>query len=139
MASDEVRKVDAALTDLIERVVRRLQLRFFQAVTFANPVDTGFSRAGWSPSRGAGSGGSTDRPVSDQVARRQAAALFAKNSAEARAIAATYRLREGAVFIVNNVKYVVFLNQGTSAQAPRMFVERALATAVRRTRREIAA
>lgn len=52
-------------------------------------------------------------------------------------IASTYRLAQGVIFIVNNVRYGVFLNRGSSAQAPAMFVEQALATAVRATIREI--
>lgn len=127
----------AELGALLERVMRRLQLRAFQALTSATPVDTGFARAGWTPSVGAPDPGPSERPSEPTVARAQADALFAAHSKQAQELAASYRLGQGAVFIVNNVRYVVFLNAGSSAQAPALFVERAVATAIAATRREL--
>lgn len=118
--------------------MRRLQLRAFQALTSATPVDTGFARAGWTPSVGAPDPGPSDRPTKPTVARAQAAALFQSHQQASQLLASNYKLAQGAVFIVNNVRYVVFLNAGSSAQAPALFVEQAVARAVAATRREIA-
>lgn len=136
--ADEVDRAMAELVRFIERVMRRLQLRAFQALTSATPVLTGFARAGWSPAASAPDPGPSDRPPGLAVASAQASALFAQHQQAAQALAAGYRLGQGAVFIVNNVRYVFFLNQGTSAQAPAMFVEQAVRAAVDATRREIA-
>jgi hypothetical protein len=44
-----------------------------------------------------------------------------------------YRLRQGAVFVTNNVPYILRLNAGSSAQAPAGFVDKAVATGVAAT------
>lgn len=137
MASRKVRRTITQLGDLVERVMRKLQLRAFQALTTATPVDTGFARAGWTPSVGAPDPGPSERPA-PAVARAQAVALFQAHQQASQLLASNYKLAQGAVFIVNNVRYVVFLNTGTSAQAPAMFVEQAVAQAVAATRREVA-
>lgn len=124
------------LDGAIERAVRRLALRCFQTLTSVTPVDTGFARAGWSPSVGAPAPG--PEKADPGVAEQQAVALFGAHSDAAKRIASGYRLSQGPVFIVNNVRYVQYLNQGSSAQAPAMFVEQAIATAVEATRRELA-
>lgn len=141
MASKRVRVVTDALQLLIETSVRKLQLRAFQALTTSSPVLTGWFRARWSPGVGAPTPakGSPSRPVSLDIARTQAAALFADHQQAATLLASGYTLSQGPVFIVNDTPYGVYLNQGTSAQAPAMFVEQALAQAVDATRREIAA
>lgn len=138
MASRRVDVVVVKLLAHIERTMRRLQLRVYQALTSANPVLTGFSRAGWSPSVTAPVPGPSDRPPVPAVASAQAAALFAQHQQAAAALAAGYRLSQGVVFIVNNVRYTIHLNACTSAQAPAMFVEQAVRVAVDATRREIA-
>lgn len=138
MVSREIRNVLDALGKTVSVSVRQLQLRAFQALTSATPVDTGFARAGWSPSVGAPDPGPEDRPSDPQVASAQASALFAAHAAAAQAIARSgANLRGQPVFLVNPVRYLEFLNQGTSAQAPAMFVERALATALIATQRDL--
>lgn len=126
------------LLQFIERTMRRLQLRIYQVLTTSTPVLTGFARAGWSPSATAPDPGPSERPAVAAVATAQAAALFSQHQQAAQALAAGYRLQQGAVFIVNSVGYLLFLNQGTSAQAPAMFVERAVEIGVAATRAEIA-
>lgn len=136
-SSRQPRRVSDELRALIERAMRRLTFRVFQALTSANPVDTGFSRAGWIPSTQAPAPGPSTRPTVRSDAEALAARLFAKHSDAARAIRDGYKLQSGAVYIVNNVGYVIYLNQGTSAQAPAMFIERAIQTAIAETQREL--
>lgn len=117
--------------------MRRFTFRCFQALTSAHPVDTGFSRAGWIPSTQAPAPGPTTRPPVRTDAEDAAKRLFAKHSDAAKALRDGYKLQSGAVYITNNVAYVIYLNQGTSAQAPAMFIERAVETAIAETRREV--
>lgn len=132
------RKLAAEVEGLAETAVRRVQIRFFQTVTSANPVLTGFSRAGWSPSIARPDRSGPKRaPDDEELATSQAAALFAKHSGVSQAIASGYRLKQGPVYVVNNVVYIERLNEGWSGQAPAMFVEEALQVAVRATQREI--
>lgn len=145
MASRQRKAIGDEMGRFIERGMRRLQLRCYQALTSATPVLTGFARAGWSPSAGVpapgpespGGGKRVAPGVVEEAARAQAQALFSKHTQASQALAAGYRLSQGPIFIVNNVRYVVYLNQGTSAQAPAMFVEQAIATAVAATQREL--
>jgi len=111
-------------------VIRRIQLRSLQTLASATPVDTGHARSGWTPNVGSPVVDRLDRPKDDTTAKGAASSRLAANRAKAEAIAKTYLLRQGRVFISNNVPYVVFLDQGSSAQAPANFVERALATAI---------
>lgn len=77
------------------------------------PVDTGHARANWIPSVGQPSEldveGSTDAAHDAGVAR-----------------VASYRLENGSVFVSNAAPYIERLNNGSSKQAPAMFVETAI-------------
>lgn len=147
MASRRRQAVIAKLDRFVETAMRRLQLRFHQTVSIATPVLSGFARAGWTLSTGRPEPGPESSVASRakgitekerlRLGRTQANALAKKNRQVRDALARGYKLRQGPIFIVNAVRYIVFLNEGTSAQAPAMFVEMALATAVRATDREL--
>lgn len=137
---DQSKRIEKELRAAGAAAIRRLQLRSFQALTSATPVDTGFARAGWTPSVGSAiaepnprpaGAGSRDAPGPNRGAvEAQASSNLSANQAKALQIAATYRLEQGSVFLTNAVPYVVFLNEGSSSQAPSKFVERALSAAL---------
>ena len=127
----ETRRIDDLIKEATEEVVRRVQLRSMQTLTSATPVDTGFARAGWTPSLGSPVVDRLDRPSDRVDAQSQASQRRAQNQARAQQIASTYKLSQGRVFINNPVPYVTFLNEGSSAQAPAKFIERAIDTAIR--------
>ena len=86
-----------------------------QTIVQATPVDTGRARGGWQAAVGAAPRGDTgllDRSGATAVAG-------------GRARLATRRLGQD-IFIANNVEYIGFLNQGSSAQAPANFVRQAI-------------
>jgi len=133
-------RVTVELERFVERAVRRLQVRVYQALTSASPVDTGFFRAGWSPSTGTPDRGGPELPGNraDRAATQaQAAGLLSTRKQASDQLGSSYKLSQGVVFIVNNVRYGVYLNEGSSAQAPAMFVEQAIAIAVAATQREL--
>lgn len=138
MASEERKKFDMAIGRYIETAMRKLQLRTFQALVSATPVDTGFARGGWSPSVGEPEPGPTDPPEKRELAEQQAAQLFAAHTKAAEALASGYKLNQGVVFLVNHVRYIGILNGGSSAQAPANFVEQAIRTAISATKRDLA-
>lgn len=125
------RQVDALVRGGVEEVVRRLQLRTWQVLTSATPVDTGFARANWTPTVGSPISERRDQPASATEARSQARSGLPANRARAEQIAQSYLLMHGRVFIVNPVPYVVYLNEGSSSQAPAKFVERGIGQAIR--------
>jgi hypothetical protein len=138
--TDQPKRIEIQLRGRGEDIIRTFQLRAFQTLTSATPVDTGFARGGWTPSVGSAivnperrppGAGTKDDPGPNRGAISSAAqSKLDANRTKALAIAATYNLQQGAVFITNAVPYVVFLNEGSSAQAPKKFVERALQVAL---------
>lgn len=87
------------------------------------PVDTGWARANWIPSLG-GEPASTPSGSRTSVATAEAALQAGKGSLLG------YKLFNGPVFITNNVPYILKLNEGTSDQAPKGFVQAAITAAV---------
>lgn len=90
-------------------------------------MDTGWARANWVPAIGA----SLDRDLSNTPGTSQAAtSARVQQQTALGAVASTYRLSRGAVFVTNNVPYIGRLNDGSSKQAPSGFVQFAVAKAV---------
>ena len=125
--------------------MRRLILRVWQVLTTETPVLTGFARAGWVPSTGGPSPGPSEGPLAGRGVRAElasaqaqlAASMFGENKAKANSLAKGYKLSSGPAFIVNGVRYLEYLNDGTSAQAPALFVEAGVQLAVSATVREL--
>lgn len=130
MASRQIRLVISSLEGLVERVIRKLVLDIVANLVRApgdggTPVDTGWARANWIPRIGA--------PLESPAGSRAAAEKGLLPSEQQQGIAAVatgYRLSRGAVYITNNVPYIVRLDQGSSKQAPAGFVRRAVAKAI---------
>lgn len=134
MATNQPSQIEAALLQFTGRLIGQLQLRTFQAVATATPVDTGWARSGWSP--GVGTAGriklkADKAPRNKEEAAQIARSRYAQHLATAQGIAAVYRVSLGQAFISNAVPYINRLNQGYSAQAGARFVERAIETALR--------
>jgi len=89
------------------------------------PVDTGWARANWIPVLGQPSRRPAPQPTNQDVSAA-AAALSGQQEAAIAGIALSYTLAKGAVTIANNVPYIVALNEGSSKQAPRGFVQSAI-------------
>lgn len=113
-------RLQAKLNALIERSVKALILevnRELKKRGTGTPVDTGHARAGWIPAVGApnlvepmGADGS--------LASAGAAQVMA------------FKLGQGVLYISNVVPYVKRLNQGSSQQAPALFIEACIARAI---------
>lgn len=136
MATSNGRRLARVLTNNVEDAVRRIQVRAWQALTSASPFDTGFFRSKWTPAVGGPqTSGSGRRPDPREAAMRSASALLAENSQRSAQITATYKLSGGTVWISNNTVYGPRLNRGSSAQAPAMFVQRAVIQTVQASKR----
>lgn len=86
-----------------------------QTVVLATPVDTGRARGNWDVSIGGSSKEPTDnidQSGSNTIARGRAVAESRKPGQ--------------SVHIANNLPYIAKLNEGSSAQAPKLFVEQAI-------------
>lgn len=137
MVTRQRKKFRSNVLGYIEDATRLVQLRAYQALTLATPVETGFARAGWSPTVGSPDTSGPSRQVSRTIAIQQAALLFPKRSDAARDLSRGYKLSDGPVFITNTVFYLRHLNAGSSAQAPSSFVQQAIVAAIAATRRDL--
>lgn len=127
MAARRIRVVVDSLEQFIEGIIKKLTLDIVANLVKApsqggTPVDTGWARANWVPQIGSPAGGLSGT--------RDAVSPGAQTAGVA-TVATSYRLSGGAVHISNNVPYIVKLNEGSSKQAPKGFVQDAIAKAVR--------
>lgn len=103
----------------VNKTVIQTAVAVQQTVVLATPVDTGRARGNWQLNVGS--------RITDEIERldQGGSATIAENATKA------VTRREGQnIFISNNVNYIGFLNEGSSAQAPAGFVEMAVQAAV---------
>lgn len=115
------RRIDKIAKDLeIESNdnVKRLAAYIHQTVVLATPVDTGHARANWDLSLHAAT--TTVRQETDKSGQ---STISRGNRV------LTHRKTEETIHITNNVEYIPYLNNGSSAQAPAGFVEKAISAA----------
>ena len=142
-----------------EFLAQRTFFLSYQALITSTPVDTGFARAGWVPSVGSAGGGRARDPITGRFTSGgtsggegpsgpatpsgedvgQISQRLQTNTLAAQSISQSYRFSQGNLLLINNTAYLPSLNMGSSAQAPSMFIERAIALAVRRAEQEFAA
>lgn len=110
-----------------DRVVRRAFLSIDQAVVLATPVDKGTARSNWLPGFNVPVSGQREAFVPGEGGSTAAANSEAAMDA-ARKVADAYDGDEHrSLHLTNNLPYIGELNRGTSTQAPRLFVETAVA------------
>lgn len=125
----ETLKVVTALEGATERTVKRLTLEVTANLQERTPVDVGWARANWVPSIGNPYRISVGN-LSEDERRAQLGSAQAQQQSGTAQVAATYRLSQGSTFVSNNVPYIVFLNNGTSQQAPAAFVQQEIQNAI---------
>lgn len=123
--------VIAELNKFIDKTVIELALDLVANLSAApseggTPIDTGWASANWIPYIGtAPSSPAGTRPTDGGVASRSAQALGVGKLLG-------YKTSQGNVIVANNVPYITLLNDGSSKQAPRGFVQAAISKAVTR-------
>ena len=118
-----------------DALTRKVALAADQAVVSGTPVDTGRARSNWivelnAPRR------ATVEPYSPGTGGSTAGANTTAALEQGRAVISTYNgLRDSAIAISNNLPYIGRLNEGSSAQAPAGFVQKAVQSGVREVRK----
>ena len=109
----------------LETVIRRLALEIYNGVTLKTPVDTGRARASWNLHAGAPSVKVVPTPFGDaKVEFRD----YNKEEIDAFATAeiGTFEnlgtLYVQPVFVTNGLHYIIYLEHGSSKQAPQGMV-----------------
>lgn len=116
------RRVELVTIGLSLGIVAKLKRAASEGGT---PVDTGWARANWVPQIGtpaAGTVGTRKQAEAGQVDQTGSAA------GEAQLLG--FKLAKGSIWITNNVRYIVRLNEGSSQQAPPGFVQAAIEEAI---------
>lgn len=113
----------------VNSVMRKVALVADQALVVRTPVDTGRARSNWLVSLG-----SSRSDVIAPYAPSSRAGISESanaNAAISQGKAVISRRQPGqTIYISNNVPYIRTLNNGSSAQAPAMFVQIAVSQAV---------
>jgi hypothetical protein len=113
------------LDGLIGQAVRKLTVNATRQLRKDNPVDTGFSRSNWIPSIGA--------PYKGRAGERKVGKIDDSVQLQGAINILSYKLVQGNTYIANNVSYVPQLNNGSSGQAPRGYIPRALNKTIAKT------
>lgn len=124
------------LGENVDRAVKQIALAVHREVVQGTPVDTGKARSNWIVS--------INTPVTSEIKPYVPYPKFSKANGQQRSESGNFNAavaqgevvvasrRSGqTVYIQNNVKYIGRLNDGSSAQAPQMFVQRAVELAIR--------
>lgn len=132
--TDQVAAIKAAMDRFIERQIADVVIAIVHELTAPPPVgtprDTGWAAANWVPSIGAPRVGT----VGTRAAAERGQVSFSPQRLGLAQIATGYKLRQGSIFVTNNVHYVVKLNSpGTpSRQSPPFFIERAISNGIQK-------
>ena len=123
-----IKIVVKALTAEVERLMIALALQILANLVASpnkggTPVDTGWARVNWVPNVGS--------PAIGVAGSRKSVTGAAQKTGESKVL--SYKLTSGKIHITNNVPYILRLNDGSSQQAPRAFVQTAIKNAVQRT------
>lgn len=113
-------KIENELLNAVEKLAIDLILSINANLLATNPVLTGFSRSNWLLS------------VATPIRSTAGTLLSIDTSAQEAGIGQILRWRfeQGSAYLVNNVDYIGKLNAGSSAKAPAMFVEMAIAKGI---------
>ena len=135
MKTSQSNLIESELKRFVEKKMAELTLGVEARLKSAppeggTPVDTGWARANWIPNIGVPVRIESERPsdageISSGISSRTSAA-----ESNGLQIAASFRIEQGPLFVSNNVPYIGLLNDGSSAQAPAAFVQRAIRTEI---------
>lgn len=131
MASPQIRIIVGELADFTVKVIKAITLETTSELQKTTPVDVGWARANWVPSIGM-----PDDSPGDLTGDARQKGLSAQRSRQQAGIGRVLAAQTiGAVFITNNVPYIVKLNQGSSTKAPAAFVQAAISKGVQQAER----
>jgi hypothetical protein len=122
----QIRGILKGLGTVTEKVIKKVTLDLTANLIESTPVDVGFARANWVPKIGS----PYEANLSGVNATSQSTANARNVQSAATAAITGYKLPAGSVFVSNNVSYITALNDGSSKQEPKGFVQRAIRKAV---------
>lgn len=127
--SHRIVELNHRLINVVEKVVTRITTSVTDNLIETTPVATFWARSNWLPS--------ISSPIEEDLRafsgedRAQYVADAAAKQASGKSAIQGYQLSMGSTFITNNVHYIEDLNNGTSTQAPRAFVQSSISQGIR--------
>jgi hypothetical protein len=118
----QIKALSASLDKEIKSLVLELMLECQANIIEATPIDTGWARSNWFVVFGEGKDISYNPNISIATAKNLQTFYLYKML--------EWDRDKGEIYIVNNVPYISYLNEGSSDQAPSGFVQKAIAKAV---------
>lgn len=129
MTDRQAIRILTELEGLAERVVKKITLDVTANFVEDTPRDTGWAASNWVPQIGqpyqVNIGNLSREDAAAQVPGRRG-----QQEAGVATVAASYKLEQGAVFVSNNVPYILKLNDGHSKKAPAGFIQAGIEKAV---------
>ena len=124
-------RIEAELRGVVETAVKDIGRGVLDGLASTTPRDTGFTAASWRASIG--------QPVEDVVGNRTSGGVAAAQAAQdaSRSGIGSYALAAGPLFVASPLPSAGALDQGTSAQEPAGFVQRAIEGAVAKAERGV--
>lgn len=122
MSNQSDLSISVELAQDVSQVARRTSLKVLNGVVLGTPVDKGEARGGWQVSM------SVPTLTRSESIDRSGGLTISKGLS---VIGSAKTIKYPTIYIVNNVKHIVSLNEGTSLQAPAKFVETAIKRAVK--------
>ncbi len=121
VADPQITLIMAQLNKVAESVIKQAATGITKTLAVVTPVDTGFARTNWIPT--------ISTPFEGTIGDRSTLAGINGNTQKTgiAAINANYTISKGKAYVTNNVEYITSLNDGTSKQAPRAFVQQTIA------------
>ena len=104
--------ISLELGQIVNVEARKVALAIHSGVTLETPVDTGRARANWQAS--------VNSPISTEI---ESTSVSGSLSTAASVISGETQNPFPVFFVVNNLPYIGKLNDGSSKQAPKKFVE----------------
>lgn len=120
--SDDLKRLAKTIPVNVQRNLAQTVLVIDQALVTSTPVDTGRARSNWI----VGAGPSTE--AIDAYVKGAKGSTGAANTEAALKQAQDFldSTSLSTIYISNNLSYIQFLNEGSSAQAPAGFIEAAV-------------
>ena len=123
----KLKRLSESIEPNVDKLMKDVAMAVDEEIVRSTPVDTGRARANWQltlnePAQGVLYPQPQKPPTPESGAER--------SLAEARDVLAEYRTGD-TVYITNRLPYISRLNEGSSKQAPALFVERGVEKARR--------
>lgn len=129
MPQDQITNIMAEFSIFTEKTMIALVLNLTDTLVTVTPKDTGFASQNWIPGISPFEVDLTDINKREQKIELTPQISEIRNTRLLNLLGG-YKLSQGSIYIVNNVPYIIDLNDGSSRKAPAAFVQSAIESTI---------